>query len=300
MTQKKIERNALIVSSVTNFIIAFSGIFVYCITGLQALFLDGVFSLIAFVSTILAAVVSRISRIKTKAYPDGLHFLEPLYAIFKALLILLLLGVSIAETGRTAYAYFAYGEGELMNIDPVVPYSICMVIMCFGLSLFNRHQNKRINNTSTILAAESKGNFVDGLQTLGIGIAAVLLFFVDPDSSLGFLWYTGDFFITLFLVIVSVREPVVIIFNSFREISGGITGDRELINYINGAADEFISPVAEKNRREIVKTGMYIDVKILLDEEITHDMYAALLTAKEDMHANIKQKYENIRISFEF
>ena len=187
-----------------------------------------------------------------------------------------------------------------MNIDPVVPYSICMVIMCFGLSLFNRHQNKRINNTSTILAAESKGNFVDGLQTLGIGIAAVLLFFVDPDSSLGLLWYTGDFFITLFLVIVSVREPVVIIFNSFREISGGITGDRELINYINGAADEFISPVAEKNRREIVKTGMYIDVKILLDEEITHDMYAALLTAKEDMHANIKQKYENIRISFEF
>ncbi len=298
--QKKIEKNALIISSIMNFIIALSGICVYLLTGLQALFLDGVFSLIAFISNILATAISKVSRKKTKAYPNGLHFLEPLYAILKSLFILILLGTSLAETSKTAYNYFFYGTGEIMNIGPVLPYSIAMVILCFGLGLFNKYQNKRINNTSTILTAESKGNFVDGIQTLGIGIAAVLLYFVDINGSLGFLWYTGDFFITVVLVIISIKEPVVVLFNSFREFSNGTTNDKDILDFINNTVEDIVHPIIKDIRCEIVKVGMYIDIKIYLNENITQDMYSELMKAKENIYSEVSQKYENINIIYAF
>ncbi len=298
--QKKIEKNALIVSFIMNFIIAASGIFVYLLTGLQALFLDGVFSLIAFISNILATVISKVSRRKTKSYPNGLHFLEPFYAILKSLFILLLLGTSLAETSKTAYNYFFYGTGEIMNIGPVLPYSIAMVILCFGLGLFNKYQNKRINNTSTILTAESKGNFVDGIQTLGIGIAAVLLYFIDINGSLGFLWYTGDFFITAVLVIISIKEPITVLINSFREISKGITADKDILSFINGKVEEIVHPITKDICCEIVKVGMYIDIKIYLNENITQDMYSELMKAKENIYSEVSQKYENINIIYAF
>jgi predicted Co/Zn/Cd cation transporter (cation efflux family) len=56
-------------------------IWVFSVTKIQAIFIDGVFSLIGLISLILAAVLSKESRRKTKSYPDGLVFLEPLYAI---------------------------------------------------------------------------------------------------------------------------------------------------------------------------------------------------------------------------
>jgi predicted Co/Zn/Cd cation transporter (cation efflux family) len=82
--QKKIEQKALIISSVINFIMAAAGIWVFSVTKIQAIFIDGVFSLIGLISLILAAVLSKESRRKTKSYPDGLVFLEPLYAILKS------------------------------------------------------------------------------------------------------------------------------------------------------------------------------------------------------------------------
>ncbi len=298
--QKKIEKNALIISSIMNFIIALSGICVYLATGLQALFLDGVFSLIAFFSTILATIISRISKRKTKSYPDGLHFLEPLYAILKSLFILILLGTALVKTAITAYIYFFSGTGEVMNIGPVLPYSVAMVILCFGLGFFNKYQNKRINNTSTILMVESKGNFVDGLQTLGIGIAVILLYFIDINGKLGFLWYTGDFFITAVLVIISVKEPIIVLISSFREISNAITTDKDILNYINDKVGRNLYHITDKFFCEVIKVGMYIEIKIYIKEEITQDMYISLTKAKEEIYTEVREKYENINIDYAF
>lgn len=298
MKQKKIESNALIISTIVNAIITLSGMWVYWVTGIQALFLDCVFSLIAFISTLLATTISKTSRRKTVHYPNGLHFLEPLYAILKSLLILFLLAMSIGETSKSAYNYFVYGTGEIMNISPVLPYTVAMVVLCFGLGFFNRHQNKKINDTSTILTAECKGNFIDGLQSLGIGVAVVLLYFVDKEGSLGFLWYTGDFFITLVLVIISIKEPVTVLYHSVKELTNGTTHDKEILSFVNGTIEKSIVPITKKVRCEIIKTGMYIDIRLFLHEEITLEKYMALMQAKKDIYKKINQKYENISISY--
>ena len=77
MDQKKVEKQALVVSAIVNMIMAFAGIVVFFITKMQALFLDGFFSLIAALSTILAIKFSKISKKKSASYPTGMFFLEP-------------------------------------------------------------------------------------------------------------------------------------------------------------------------------------------------------------------------------
>ena len=218
MEHKKVERNALIVSVFVNIIMTGAGLWVFLATGIQALFLDFAFSLIAVISSISAVVISYISKKKTKHYTNGLYFLEPLYAVFKSLLTLFLLITSVISTAISAYAYFTKGIGGPMNIGPVFPYAVAMVVLCFGLSFFNKYENKKINGVSTILAAESKSNFVDGVLSFGVGAAIVPLSLISINGPLGFLHYTGDFFITTILVLFTIKESVRVLLSSFREL----------------------------------------------------------------------------------
>lgn len=61
MNRKYIERQSLLVSIFVNFIIGMAGLLVYIVTNLNALLLDGVFSLIAFVSSLAALYISKIA-----------------------------------------------------------------------------------------------------------------------------------------------------------------------------------------------------------------------------------------------
>lgn len=295
MTQKKIEKRSLIVSSIVNFIMATAGICVFVLTKLQSLFLDAFFSFIAFLSNLMAIIFSKISKKKNKSYPTGMYFLEPFYGIIKALLIFSLLVSSIMETTTTAYNYFALGVGEAINITPVLPYTIIMVVMCFGLSWYNKNQNKKINNVSTMLKAESKSNMVDGIISGGVGILILTLFFIDINGPLGFFHYTGDFFITLILVLISLKQPIVLFVDSLREISGATVKDKEIRKIVRKIISKEIKEEDLDNKFEIYKVGMHIKVVILLEENIDQDVLARL---QSDAIKEIRSSFENVSVEY--
>ena len=124
MEQKSIEKRSLIVSTVVNFIMAFAGVAMFIVTKMQAMFLDGFFSLIAAISTILAIIFSKLSKKNSATYPTGKYFLEPFYAILKSLLMFALLIFSTVESGISALDYFNKGVGETINFTLVLPYSL--------------------------------------------------------------------------------------------------------------------------------------------------------------------------------
>jgi predicted Co/Zn/Cd cation transporter (cation efflux family) len=256
--------------------------------------------LIGLVSSLLAVVISRESKRKTKLYPDGVYFLEPLYAILKSLLTLSLLVVSVVVTSVAAYQYFAHGTGNVMNIAPVLPYTISMVILCFGVGFFNKKQNKKINNISTILTAESKSNFVDGLQSFGIGIAIVFLNMIDYDSTLGFLHYTGDFFVTVILALISLKQPIIVLINSFRELTGGASNDTEIKSKIERVVAVHLDGITQDKRCEIFKIGMHIKVRISLLNEVNQDTVAALVKVKQTVLEEMKKTYDSVELSYVF
>lgn len=298
MSQKQLEQRALKVSIVVNLISAAAGMAVFVVTGLQALFLDGFFSFIAFLSSVAAIVISRISRRRTGHYPDGLYFLEPLYAIFKSLLTLSLLALSFMNTFRVAVMYFAGGEGKPIETGPVLPYTVCMVLLCFGLAAFNRYQNSRINNVSTILTAEFKTNFVDGVQSFGIGLAVVLLNMIDINGQLGFFHYTGDFFITAAIVAVTVKEPVNVIAVSFREMTGGTAKDKKLLEFINGTVSRHIGDLGSGHECNVYKIGMHIRVYLRFEAELGEKEYTALYEAKSRILDDISEVYESAELIY--
>lgn len=300
MTQKDIEKKALIVSSLVNLIITGFGILVFLITDIQALFLDCMFSLIGFISSLIAIAISKNSKKRTPTYPSGLHFLEPLYAILKSVLILILLVISVIITSQIAYDFFYKGTGKLMNIAPVLPYTISMVILCFGLSYYNRRQNKKIRNASTILLAESKSNFIDGLQSFGVGIAIVLLHFIDINSSLGFLYYTGDFFITTALVCFSLKVPVKTLMNSFKELSGGTMNDTKISNHIYNVVNSHLNAYSLTAKCDIYKIGMHIKICVTLKHKINNNTHICCLQARNKIIKELKSHYDSIDIIYSF
>lgn len=297
--QKKVEQQSMVVSAIVNLIMAFSGFFVFSITNIQALFLDGAFSLIGFISAIVAVIISRASKKKTKSYPKGLYFLEPLYAIFKSSLTLYLLVASVTSTARSAYTYFTTGMGEPLKYGPILPYSIAMTILCFGLALFNHSQNRRIHNTSTIITAESKSNMVDGILSLGLGIALILFSLVagkhGSGSSLDFLNYTGDFFVTSVLVLLSLKAPILVFLQGFKELSGAKCCDKSIEECVENCFKEHVGAKYPNLSYQLFKTGMHIQVQISIP--IHYQTKEALSIIQEQSQKAIsilKMRYNNI------
>ena len=281
MNQKQIENRALIVTTLVNGVITAAGIWMYFLTDLQIMFLDGFFSLIALVSAIVAVMISKLSRKTTKNYPHGLYCLEPLYAVLKSVLMIVLMIAALIESGQAAFEYFAGGTGEIINTEPLPFYAGLMTILCLGLAFFNCRQYRKTNCTSTMLRAESQTNLVDGLQSAGIGIAVILLKLIPVESVFGFLHYTGDFFVALIVVIGSVKEPVVIFSDAFRELTGGRTNDKAIIQAVCDATG------LDETQFEVYKVGMKITVRITLENTDEFEQ-----SKKENAVTALRQKYE--------
>lgn len=297
MNHKKIERKSLIVSSIVNGLSGTAGLAVYIITGLNALLLDGVFSLIAFISSMVAFYISKNSHRKTPTFPQGLYFLEPLYAIMKSLATLLLLIFAVLETSATAFAYFVNGIGHQMTTGPVLPYTIIMFFVCMGLYLYNLHMSKKLNHMSTIILAEAKGNLVDGLISGAIGLAVILLYFVPMNSPLGFLHYTGDFFLTVALALISFKEPWEGLLTSFKELANGTIQAPEIHDSIYQILETYLDEHAGNVEIHIFKQGMNIRVKINL-HNVEHHLIQQLLAEKSQMLYLLQKKHEYISVEY--
>lgn len=295
MNQKQIEKQSLKISAIVNFITAVAGIAVFVFTMMQSMFLDGFFSLIAALSNLLAIFFSSASKKKNAAYPTGMFFLEPFYGILKALLMLVLLAVSTYESTVSAIEYWTEGTGNIINIWIILPYAVVMVAMCFWLSYFNKKQNKKINNASIMLTAESKSNLIDGVISGGIGVLVLMLAFISIDGPLGFLHYTGDFFITIALVAIFIREPIQLFATAIRELSGATVKDKEIKKLVRKIVLEQLQDEDLDNKFEVYKVGMHIKVVILLNEDFDKEVFSRL---KMETIKEIKEHFDSVTLEY--
>lgn len=295
MTQKQIEKRSLIVSTIVNFIMGIAGITVFFITRMHAVFLDGFFSLIAGVSTIMAIIFSKASKKKNASYPTGMFFLEPFYGIIKALLMFVLLASSTIETSMSAYQYFKFGTGETIRFSIIIPYTIIMVIMSFGLFVYNKKQNEKIKNASIMLTAEAKSNFIDGVISSGVTFLVLILLFINADGVFGFLHYTGDFFITVLLVAGFIKEPIQLFAMSIRELSGATVKDKEIKKLVRKIVLEQLQFEDLDNKFEVYKVGMHIKVVILLQENFNTEVFSKL---KSETLKEIKEHFDSVTIEY--
>lgn len=265
MNQKKVEHRALIIGIAANILMGAAGLCVYFMTGIEALFLDSVFTLIAVLSGVVAAGISKMSNHTSETSPDGLFVLEPIYVVLKSLLMLFLMTFTTVSVSKKAIAYFTNGIGDKMYIGPIVPYEIVMVVLCIALFFFYRNQNRRIGNASILLKVESKSTLVDGIMSGGIGVAAIAISFISESSPLSFLLYTGDFFITVLLVLFSVKGVILMLKEGFIELANGVMTKGKIKSQIEEIVQKNLPKDTLLRKCLIHKIGMSFRVIIQLD-----------------------------------
>ena len=265
MNPKKIEQKALQIGMIMNLLIGIAGLTVYYLTRIEALFIGAYYTIIALLSGLVAIFISKMSHRTSLTFPNGYFILEPLYALLKSILSLILLTISTVSVARKAYLYFAQGTGEMMEVGPVIPYTILMVIIGLTLSFFFRRQNQKINYTITILLSEAKTTLMDGIISGGVGVAAMLIWMIDKNSPLVFLKYTGDFFITIILVALTIKEPFLVIRKAIVEIMGGVLKDGTLKSKIESCVRSYLAQEKFIKQCNVYKTGMFWHIQVKLE-----------------------------------
>ncbi|ALS02503.1 hypothetical protein ATZ33_14280 [Enterococcus silesiacus] len=298
MDQKKIEQRALYIGIFFNILMGIAGLIAYRTTKVEALFIDAYFTVMTVLSGAFAIFISKVSANRTTRFPNGFFILEPIYALAKSMLTIALLVFSTISVSNKAYAYFVLGHGKILNLLPIIPYALVMVILCFSLSIFYSRQNKATNSTSTLLLAETKNTLIDGIMSAGVGIAALLVLFINQNSSLGFLLYTADFFVTVLLVISSIKTPFNILKNSLFEILGSTLADKTIYEEIENCVHSHIKQKSLIKHCFIYKLGMSFKICIKLSNQMQAIDTDYLHKKQQSILNELGKKYEFVTLEF--
>ena len=213
-----IEQKALKIGNILNFFMAVCGIIVFILSNSKAVLLDGLFSFIQFLSTVIAIKISKdISTSKINQYPHGQYSKETLYVLFRTLLILLLLITSVFSATSTISLFIK--DPSLVpqiQIESIMVNGIVMTILCLALSALYKYNNKKIGNCSDVLKAEAMGANLDGLISLGTALSFLLfktIPFLKP------LLPISDALLMLILSAFFAIQPIQILVNQINVLS---------------------------------------------------------------------------------
>ncbi|MDN6900596.1 cation transporter [Oenococcus sicerae] len=298
MQQKAIEQHTLMAGILANLFMGAAGMAAYYTSQIEALFVDAYFTVISLVSGLVAISISKLSTKVSKRFPNGLFILEPIFSLVQSLLTIVLLVSALATVSWNAYKYFAYGQGKIMDVGPIIPYEIIMLLLSFSLSAYYNQQNKKINQSSTMLLVETKGTLIDGIMSTGIALAALTILFINQASIFNFLRYTGDFFITFALVLLTIRMPLQIIKKTFIEISGGTISNRHIQKIIENCLHKHLHGTLALSKCSIYKVGMSLRVDVLLNSKSVCINKKELSAAKDIILIELKKQFEYIHVAF--
>lgn len=241
MKTDRVEKRALRITVVANLIMAIAGWVTYDLTGSQAMLLDGNFSFVLAIATIIAIYISKHKHKKTKTFPFGSYAYEAAFVLSKGLLILGIIIVAFLQNSIKIIDYFEGEKIEPVVLTPIYYYTIFILILTFALLWFFNNQNKKINNQSSMLLVEAESAKVDGILTLATGLTFFLISFIVAGSKLDLLLYIGDSIIVVLLCLVMLGSPINIIKNAFIELGGGSIQDQKVKQNMESAIEKIIS-----------------------------------------------------------
>ena len=293
MTDNTIEKRSLIVGAVINLIMALSGWSAYYLSNSQALLLDGNFSFIVFLSTLVAINISSIKSKKTKLFPFGQFVFEALYSFLKGIMIIGMLLVAFTDNLSKIFHFINGKETSLLNTEVILVYSLLMSLICFGMAAYYKHQNNKVNNSSTILRAEYSAAIIDGFMSAGIGIALVGISLLSPEGSLGFLNYIGDAILVILLCVLLGKEPFILVRDSFVEIAGGTLQNQTDKKNIEDILEKHLSSEKLLINSYISKTGSsYLVIAYISAQGLEKLGFEKTKQIRELIINNLKENYK--------
>ncbi len=299
MDKNKPEKKALIAAALINFLMAIAGWFTFYISNAQALLLDGNFSFIAFISTLIALFISKVKAKKTEVFPFGQFVYEALFSFSKGIMIIGILIVALTENILRIFHYVNGDPLEPLKTGPILIYALLMVILCWFLAFYCHYQNKKINFSSTLLRAEYAGAKVDAFMSLAAGLALFGIGFVNIEGNFGFLHYIGDALLVVILVLLLGKEPFILVRQSFIELAGGILQNQQEKKNIEMILETHLDSNHLLKQSYISKTGSsYLIIAYIDLQKLAHSNYENLSLTKEKIIKKLNEDYPNTLLEF--
>ncbi|WP_298536697.1 cation transporter [uncultured Algibacter sp.] len=293
---EKIEIKGLKAGVFANILMAIAGWYAYSITNSEALFLDGNFSFIAALSTIVAIMIVKIKHKRTEVFPFGRYFHESFFVFFKGLLIL---GVTIGALFQNVIKIIDYTNGEkfqTLNPKPILYYSAVMGVICFSLAFYYKKKNKELGGMSSILNVEGKTAMIDGFLSVAVGLALFLTTLVPSDSSISFLLYIGDAMVVIILALYLLGIPVKVIKDTFVEMGGGVIQNVEVKSDILDILNSNLPDDFKLAAHYISKTGSGYFVVVYILPKTDEVSVMRLNKTRMAILNDLKLKYLNVEV----
>lgn len=295
MNNNSPERRALVAGAIINSLMAISGWIAFYFSNSQAVLLDGNFSFIAFLITLVAIRISAIKANRTDIFPFGQFVYEALFGISKGIMIIGVLIMAFTANISRVFHYINGVPANALNTGVILIYTVFMVFLCASLALYCAHQNKKINNSSTILRAEYSGAIVDGFMSFATGIALYGIGYVNIEGTFGFLHFIGDALLVILLVLLLGKTPFILVRDSFIELVGGTLQNETEKDNIESILNTYLNHTDLLKDSYISKTGSSYLVVAYINVHALNDIgYEKLELIKKQISIKLNKSYQNV------
>lgn len=222
------ERRSLTAAKWANLVMAVSGIVAAWLSRSDALMVDGLYSGLGFISSIIAIKVSEsVARDPDRRRPFGYEANQSIFVAFRSLSILGVVAFAGFAAIKKLVTYFGGGEVVALVLGPILVYSIAMAVIAFSVAAYHRANLKRSGGTNQILRTEYLNSIMDGGLSIGAG-AALLGAPLLSNTLLGFLVPVADSIVVLVLLAIFIRKPAGVLVTAVREVAGEAEDDHTL------------------------------------------------------------------------
>lgn len=277
------EQFALKLSIVGTLFMAFLGFGFAYLTHSDAVMLDGVFSLVGFIMSLLTLFVSKLV---IKPDDDLFHFgyshFEPLLNVFKSLIILTICAVALVAAVDAILA-----GGRLLIVGPALIYAVIASAGCFSIAFYMR--KIATLTRSPLVSVDAKGWMIDGILSFAVCLTFLAVYLLQDSPIASSLVYADSGLVAV-LVIISLPIPYKILKENLREVLI-MAPPKATAEAIEKQLAEVTSNFHfEKQVVRIQKYGRstYLNVHILLDKDYPIDSIKTLDEIRTQLDKTMK------------
>lgn len=247
------EARALNLGTLGNAIGAISALFFYLRSGSDALLLDGLYTAVMAGASVIAARVSRSAlQPRSRAYPFGASGQEPLYVLFRTLVLLGIIAFAMVSAAGKVLTHLEGGVIPVVRLDGLGWYFTAMVLLNLWLwQVFRRSWSSTGGNSDMLRGMAISARFdalisaVTGLALLGSPL--LLGTVVAP------LVPIADALLVLVLSAALLGEPLNILQTAVAEAAGS---SQSISAPIQGQCCRAIAPILEQQGYGLIELAM--------------------------------------------
>lgn len=224
MNTQALEQRSLVPAKWANLFMGVAGVTAAIVSNADALMLDGLFSGVNFLAAIFATRVAvSIQRPADAKRPFGYDINEPVYIMFRSLVLTGIIIVALFNALHKIITYISGGHLDEIWLGPIVGYMILMLVICFSLAAWHHYNWRKTERQSDLLKTEYSAAIIDGVLSAAAGSAFVAIAFLK-NTQLSFLVPISDAIVVTGLALYMIPKPIRMFGQAIKEVVGESAG----------------------------------------------------------------------------